>query len=74
MGRFNLPQIHPFPAQSMDDSDYGDAFLQRLETFLNEHVDPDEIDRTGEIPQEVIDVLVQMGAFGIKVSPQYGGL
>ena len=55
MGRFNLPQIHPFPAQSMDDSDYGDAFLQRLETFLNEHVDPDEIDRTGEIPQEVID-------------------
>jgi len=58
----------------MDDSDYRDAFLQRLETFLNEHVDPDEIDRTGEIPQEVIDVLVQMGAFGIKVSPQYGGL
>ena len=62
MGRFNLPQIHPFLAQSMD------------ETFLNEHVDPDEIDRTGEIPQEVIDGLAQMGAFGIKVSPQYGGL
>jgi alkylation response protein AidB-like acyl-CoA dehydrogenase len=61
MGRFNLPQINPFPAR-------------RLETFLNEHVDPDEIDRTGEIPQEVIDGLAQMGAFGIKVSPQYGGL
>src|SRR5439155_9186060 len=39
-----------------------------------EHVDPDEIDRTGEIPQEVIDGLAQMGAFGIKVSPSYGGL
>src|SRR5271169_131027 len=74
MGRFNLPQIHPFPAQSMEDSDHGDAFLQRLETFLKEHVDPDEIDRTGEIPQEVIDGLAQMGAFGIKISPQFGGL
>ena len=74
MGRFNLPQIHPFPAQSVEDGDHGDAFLQRLETFLNEHVDPDEIDRTGEIPQEIIEGLAQMGAFGIKISPQYGGL
>src|SRR6201993_1400733 len=74
MGRFNLPQIHPFPAQSMEDTDQGDLFLHRLETFLSEHVDPDEIDRTGEIPQEVIDGLAQMGAFGIKISPQYGGL
>src|ERR1700740_1947997 len=74
MGRFNFPQIHPFPVQSVEDGDHGDAFLQRLEKFLKEHVDPDEIDRTGEIPQEVIDGLAQMGAFGIKISPQYGGL
>src|SRR5579864_3904649 len=74
MGRFNLSQIHPFPAQSVEDGDHGGAFLQRLENFLKEHVDPDEIDRTGEIPQEVIDGLAQMGAFGIKISPQYGGL
>jgi alkylation response protein AidB-like acyl-CoA dehydrogenase len=74
MGRFNLPQIHPFPAQSVEDGDHGDAFLQRLETFLKKHVNPDEIDRIGEIPQEVIDGLAQMGAFGIKISPQYGGL
>src|SRR6185369_7268448 len=39
-----------------------------------EHVDADEIDRTGEIPQDVIDGLAQMGAFGIKISPSYGGL
>jgi len=73
-GRFNLPQIHPFPAQSTEDSVHGGAFLQRLETFLKEHVDPDEIDRTGEIPQDVLDGLAKMGAFGIKISPQYGGL
>src|SRR6185369_7335286 len=39
-----------------------------------EHVDADEIDRTGEIPQDVIDGLARMGAFGIKVKPEYGGL
>src|ERR1700758_4582075 len=74
MGRFNLPQIHPFPAQRVEDADQGDLFLHRLETFLSEQVDPDEIDRTGEIPQEVIDGLARMGAFGIKISPEYGGL
>ena len=74
MGRFNFSQIHPFPAQSKEDSVHGDAFLQRLETFLKEHADPDEIDRTGEIPQDVLDGLAQLGAFGIKISPQFGGL
>ncbi len=37
-------------------------------------MDADEIDRTGEIPQKNIDDLFAMGAFGIKVPKQYGGL
>src|SRR5207302_3688697 len=60
--------------QSAEDRDQGDAFLQQLEKFLREKVDPDEIDRTGEIPQAVIEQLAAMGAFGIKISPAYGGL
>src|SRR5439155_14666615 len=71
---FDLRTIFPFPEQSAEDRDQGDAFLGRLEKFLREKVDPDEIDRTGEIPQPVIDELAAMGAFGIKISPQYGGL
>jgi hypothetical protein len=38
MGRFHLSKIHPFPAQSLEDKDRGDAFLERLETFLKQHV------------------------------------
>ena len=72
MGRFDL--LHPFPAQKPEDRDQGDAFLQQLDGFLGEKVDPDEIDRTGEIPLEVIRELAGMGAFGIKISPAYGGL
>jgi alkylation response protein AidB-like acyl-CoA dehydrogenase len=74
MGRFDLDAVFPFPQQRAEDRDQGDAFLQRLEQFLREKVDPDAIDRTGEIPQDVIDELGRMGAFGIKISPQYGGL
>src|SRR5881409_3087835 len=74
MGRFGLDAVHPFPSQKPEDRDQGDAFLQRLERFLCEQVDPDEIDRTGEIPPGTIKELAAMGAFGIKISPGYGGL
>src|SRR5258708_24729223 len=73
MGEFNLAGIAPFPVQSAEDRDQGDAFLGKLETLLRDRVDPDEIDRTGEIPQPVMDELAKLGAFGIKVSPEYGG-
>jgi alkylation response protein AidB-like acyl-CoA dehydrogenase len=74
MGSCDFAQVHPFPEQSPHDRDQGDAFLLRLETFLRQKVDPDEIDRTGEIPENVITELGRMGAFGIKVPTQYGGL
>src|SRR5216117_1323482 len=74
MGQFGLDAVHPFPSQKPEDRDQGDAFLQRLESFLREQVDPDEIDRTGEIPSGIIKELAAMGAFGIKISPAYGGL
>ena len=74
MGRLGLDAIHPFPVQKPEDRDQGDAFLERLERFLRENVDPDEIDRTGEIPDAVIKELAAMGALGIKIPPAYGGL
>ncbi len=72
MGSFDLPRT--FPVQSAEDRDLGDVFLQKLETLLREKVDPDEIDRTGEIPEPVIEELAKLGAFGIKIPTQYGGL
>src|SRR5437762_4686351 len=74
MGQFGLDAVDPLPSQKPEDRDQGDAFLQRLERFLREQVDPDEIDRTGEIPPGTIRELAAMGAFGIKISPDYGGL
>lgn len=69
-----LDSLLPFPKQSVEDQDQGDAFLARLKRFLDEHVDPDAIDRDGEIPDEVLDGLRALGAFGIKIPVKYGGL
>jgi alkylation response protein AidB-like acyl-CoA dehydrogenase len=74
MGRVHWDALHPFPLQRTEDRDQGDAFLQRLGNFLRESVDPDEIDATGEIPDEVIEGLAKLGAFGIKIPTDYGGL
>lgn len=74
MGNYDVSQIMPFPEQSTEDRDQGDAFLQRLESFLRDHTDPDAIDENGEIPDEVFDGLAKLGAFGIKIPTKYGGL
>ncbi|MES2125068.1 MAG: acyl-CoA dehydrogenase family protein [Gemmatimonadota bacterium] len=73
-GRLRLELIHPFPAPSAEDSAKAAPFLAALETFLRDHVDSDRIDREGKVPDEVIDGLRNLGAFGIKISEQYGGL
>jgi alkylation response protein AidB-like acyl-CoA dehydrogenase len=74
LGRYDLSQIIPFPEQTIEDRDQGDAFLCRLEEFLRKNTDPDAIDETGEIPDTVIEGLARLGAFGIKIPTKYGGL
>jgi alkylation response protein AidB-like acyl-CoA dehydrogenase len=74
VGRYDFDRIHPYPAQSAEDRATGQPFLEKLKNYLHEHVDADEIDRTGEIPQNNIDDLFAMGAFGVKIPTQYGGL
>src|SRR5438132_6666640 len=74
IGRYDFDRIYPYPAQSAEDRAAGEDFLRKLESYLRNHVDPDEIDRTGEIPPENFKGLAEIGAFGIKVPKKYGGL
>src|SRR6202790_1750096 len=74
IGRYDFDRIFPFPEQSAEDRAAGQGFLAELRAYLEANVDADEIDRTGEIPQKNIDDLFAMGAFGIKIPKQYGGL
>lgn len=74
MGRWSPDKIMSYEPESAEQKADADAFIAKLKTFLNEKVDADLIDRTGEIPQEVFDGLTEIGAFGIKVDKKYGGL
>src|SRR5437773_10710946 len=74
IGKFGFERICPYPAQSEEERAKGEAFLVELKNYLRDHVDADEIDRTGEIPQKNIEELFAMGAFGVKIPQQYEGL
>ncbi len=74
MGQFPWNLIYPYPSRPEDIDERGESFLGELEAFLRREADPDEIDRTGEIPDNVIEGLAAMGAFGIKIPRRYGGL
>ncbi len=73
-GRFRLELIHPYPRQTPEDLAKAKPFMERLERFMRENVDSDAIDAAGKIPEEVIDGLRDIGAFGIKIPEEYGGL
>jgi alkylation response protein AidB-like acyl-CoA dehydrogenase len=73
-GSFRLDLVHPFPAMDPADVERARPFMERLERFLAERVDSDRIDREGKIPDDVIQGLRDIGAFGIKIPQEYGGL
>jgi len=73
-GKLELGLVHPFPQQDPADIAKAKPFMDRLRRFLETRVDSDRIDREGKIPAEVIDELRAMGAFGIKIPEEYGGL
>jgi alkylation response protein AidB-like acyl-CoA dehydrogenase len=73
LGRFPLQLIHPYPATDPEEERRAAPFMAKLEEFLR-RVDSDMIDRTGDIPEEYVQELRDMGAFGIKIPKEYGGL
>src|SRR5213595_830739 len=74
LGKFRLDLIHPYPEQDPEEVRRAQPFLDKLERLLREQVDSDRIDREGEIPDAVIQGLRDLGAFGIKIPREYGGL
>ena len=74
MGRWKPEKLYPVTELDAAEKGRADEFLASLAEFLRTHVDADEIDRTGEIPLVVRQSLARMGAYGIKVPSEYGGL
>jgi alkylation response protein AidB-like acyl-CoA dehydrogenase len=72
LGRLQIGFIHPFPL-SEERPEFA-RFHAAIERFLLDEVDPAAIDETGEYPPRVLDGLRRLGAFGMKIPQEYGGL
>lgn len=73
LGNYRLDLVHPFPDPPPDRPAFR-GFYDGLEAFLKKEVDPVEIDATGEYPERVVEGLKRLGAFGMKIPVEYGGL
>ncbi len=73
LGRLQLDLIHPHPQPDPEEQKRAAAFQEKLEAFLAE-VDAERIERDAKIPDEYVQRLREIGAFGIKIPREYGGL
>ncbi|MGP3972459.1 acyl-CoA dehydrogenase family protein [Streptomyces sp. 8N114] len=74
LGRFRLDLIHPHPEPAADDVARGEEFLAKLQEFAEAKIDGALIERESRIPDEVLSGLKELGALGMKVGTEYGGL
>ncbi|UCC82008.1 MAG: acyl-CoA dehydrogenase family protein [Gemmatimonadota bacterium] len=72
-GDLRLDLIHPYPEHDPEEECRAVPFLGQLDELLR-RVDSDRIEREREIPEDVIERLRTIGAFGIKIPAKYGGL
>ncbi|MBB1253864.1 acyl-CoA dehydrogenase family protein [Streptomyces sp. OF3] len=74
LGRFRLDLIHPHPEPDPDSVRRGEAFLAELREFCEREMDGARIERDARIPDEVVNGLRRIGALGMKIDREYGGL
>ncbi|WP_413699153.1 3-hydroxyacyl-CoA dehydrogenase family protein [Psychromonas sp. KJ10-10] len=67
MGTCQMDAIFPFPTQSSDEQKVGDELVAKVCDFLVKHLDAEQVDATQTIPDSVIQGLIEMGLFAMKV-------
>ena len=73
-GTFELDLLWPPPEPDPAEHERARDWLARVEAFSLAHIDGDAIDREGWVPEEVLKGLAELGAYGIKIPREYGGL
>ena len=73
-GRLRWDLILPFPEQTAEDKKIGDDLLVKVVNVMKTHIDPDKVDRTGDMPKEALKAMAEIGLFAMKIPKEYGGL
>src|SRR6266403_2973504 len=72
-GHFVSDWVMPYPRIAAAEQPEIDQTLSALRKFLDEHLDPPEIDRQADIPRDVIDGLGRVGVLGTTAPKEVGG-
>lgn len=72
-GHFVSDWVMPYPRIASAEQPEIDQTLGELRKFLDEHLDPAEIDRQADIPRDVIDGLGRVGVLGATAPKEVGG-
>ncbi len=74
LGDFRLDLIHPHPEGTEEMRRKGEEYLTRVRAFCETKVDARIIERESRIPDDVVKGMKELGAFGMKIPQDYGGL
>src|SRR6266850_7603273 len=72
-GHFVADWVMPYPRIPAAQQVELNGALTELRQFLDEHLDPAEVDRKADIPRSVIDGLGRVGVLGLTAPKEYGG-
>src|SRR5437867_13231264 len=72
-GHFVSDWVMPYPRIPAAQQVELDGTLAELRQFLDEHLDPTELDRNADIPRSAFDGLGRVGVVGMTAPKEYGG-
>ncbi len=72
-GKLRLDLLFEWQSKNQKPNPIAEALSEKLKSYLVENVDPEEIERTNEIPASAINWFCQNGYFGLKIPEEYGG-
>ncbi len=73
LGRFVSDWVMPYPRLAAAEQNELDGIMTDVRKFLDEALDPSEIDRIADIPRSVIDGLGRVGVLGMTAPKEFGG-
>src|SRR5436190_18357959 len=73
LGRFVADWAMPYPRVPAAQQQELDKSIAEVREFLDQNLDPVAIDRTADIPRQLIDGLARVGVLGMTAPKEYGG-
>lgn len=73
-GDYDFPQVFPYPKVDQKEEIKVEALLEKLSVLIKEKIHPITIDQNGQIPDDVLKGLAELGIFGLTIPEEYGGL